>query len=413
MMDINFDMPSIITKRNVDSEQNPISVKILETKQVMDNHYCVVLNQLPDENFRLLIEGFTEVFDIEKLDKKTYKVDYAQGVVYFHPRAVGKVIVIEYYGIGYELLSASRIFTKVDRYGNILETLEELIEGATECLELIKTLGNAVQVINKLEEDVASGNRLHDDLVNDIEVGTPLHEQLDGDIKEASKWKDQLHQDVADGKVLQPILHNDIIQGNKTKEELDKSITNAQEDIATINATSNDIKYITVNQWVLNSESGMYEYTLTHTMNSKALTINCYYTDTDEFAFIGGKIVDKNNILFKNEEAVNLTVILNSRYYKPQTTLTSEIAEEIVEARKGKVDLKTKINEIDNSLVEVNSKLETSKLNSVNIIVTDSPPPIEERVLKTFYFKVTDTQNIGQSNCDSVKVSSNMGIKIL
>lgn len=96
-MDINFNIPSIIAKRNVDSEQNLISVKILETKQVMDNHYCIVLNQLPDRNRRLFIEGFTEIFDIEKLDKKNYKVDYAQGVVYFHPRTVGKVIVVDYY----------------------------------------------------------------------------------------------------------------------------------------------------------------------------------------------------------------------------------------------------------------------------------------------------------------------------
>ncbi|MEN8075309.1 BppU family phage baseplate upper protein [Clostridioides difficile] len=64
-------------------------------------------------------------------------------------------------------------------------------------------------------------------------------------------------------------------------------------------------------------------------------------------------------------------------------------------------------------LNEISEQMSNLKLNNVNIIVTDSPPPIEERVLKTFYFKVTDTQSIGQSNCNSVKVSPNMGIKIL
>lgn len=79
----------------------------------------------------------------------------------------------------------------------------------------------------------------------------------------------------------------------------------------------------------------------------------------------------------------------------------------------GTKKLESKLTEIDSKTAELNEQLETLKLNNVNIIVTDSPPPIEERVLKTFYFKVTDTQSIGQSNCNIVKVSPNTGIKIL
>lgn len=354
-MDINFDMPSIITKRNVDSEQNPISVKILETKQVMDNHYCVVLSQLPDENNRLLIEGFTEIFDIEKLDKKNYKVDYAQGVVYFHPKAVGKVIVVEYYGTGYELLSASRIFTKVDRYGNILETLEELIEGATECLELIKTLGDAVKVINKLEEDVASGNRLHDDLVNDIEVGTPLHEQLDGDIKEASKWKDQLHQDVADGKVLQPLLQQTVNDAEDVKVRLDQSIADAQDDIAIIEATGNKEVLIQSSEWALNGD--VYEKQITHTLNSENLHVTAKNSDTKEAVTIGYKIINKTTILLKSDEAVPLSVILSSSYYKP--LITTNVDEgEIIRARKGESSLDNKIGKIDENINTLNGQLD-------------------------------------------------------
>lgn len=37
-MDMDFNIPTIITKRNTDSNGNPISVKLIELRQVMDNH---------------------------------------------------------------------------------------------------------------------------------------------------------------------------------------------------------------------------------------------------------------------------------------------------------------------------------------------------------------------------------------
>lgn len=56
-MDIDFNIPTIITKRNVDSGGNPISVKLIEIRQIMDNYSCVVLSQTPDEYNRIYIEG--------------------------------------------------------------------------------------------------------------------------------------------------------------------------------------------------------------------------------------------------------------------------------------------------------------------------------------------------------------------
>lgn len=361
--DIDYDIPTIITKRNVDSMENPIGVKLLEKRQVMDNHSCIVLSQIPDENYRITIEGFNEVFNSDELGNNNFYVNYSQGVIHFLPRYKGKTVVIEYYGIGYELISASRVFYKYDKHGGIIETLEEILDNAKEQLELIKTLGDSVKVIEKLEMDLENGKVLHDNLENDIEVATPLQQNLHADVVEATKWKDQLHQDVTDGKVLQPLLQQTIDDAEDVKIRLDQSIENAQDDINTINATGNEIKYITASQWTWNSTNEMYEYTLTHTMNSKALTINCFYTENDEFAFIGGRIVDKNNILFRNEEAVNLTVVLNSRYYKPEVTTSSEVIEEVTEARFGEVDLKTKITKIDEDIITTNNKMIELKTN--------------------------------------------------
>lgn len=160
--------PVIITKRNVNSDGETISIYIIETKQIFAEESVVVLKQVPDELYRVKIQGYKEVFDRDKLKANEFKVDYVQGVVYFHPKAIGKTIVVEYYGIGYELISCSRIFTKYDKYGNVLETLEELIGNATEQLELIKTLGDSVAIIDKLENDITNAERLHDEMETEI-----------------------------------------------------------------------------------------------------------------------------------------------------------------------------------------------------------------------------------------------------
>ena len=55
----------LILKRNVDSHGNPISINILDVKQVMDSHSCIVLTQLPDEYYGVNIQGYNEVYDVD------------------------------------------------------------------------------------------------------------------------------------------------------------------------------------------------------------------------------------------------------------------------------------------------------------------------------------------------------------
>lgn len=360
--DIDYNIPTIITKRNVDSMENPIGVKLLEKRQVMDNHSCVVLSQIPDENYRITIEGFNEVFNSDELGNNNFYVNYSQGVIYFLPRYNGKTVVVEYYGIGYELISASRVFYKYDKHGGIIETLEEILDNAKEQLELIKTLGDSVKVIEKLEMDLENGKVLHDNLENDIEVGTPLQENLHSDIVEAKKWKDQLHQDVADGKVLQPLLQKTVDDAEDVKVRLDKSIADAQDDIATIEATGNKEILIQSSQWTLNGD--IYEKEITHDLYSENLHVTAKNSNTKEAVTIGYKILDKSRILLKSDENINMSVILSASYYHATQTISDDIAEEVVKARKGEVDLKTKIDSIDEQL----DNIETYNDGYVNIL---------------------------------------------
>ena len=379
-MDIDFNIPTIITKRNVDSGGNPISVKLIEIRQIMDNYSCVVLSQTPDEYNRIYIEGFTEVFDIEKLDKKNFKVDYSQGIIYFHPFNIGKAIAIEYYGVGYELISASRVFISTDKHGNVIDTLEEILNRASLQLKLIESLGGAIKVIEKLDEDIKNANNLNAYFDEMIPEATGLKNELDTIVTDAKGWKDQLKQDVADGKILQPLLHNDVIQGREVKQQLDQSIADAENTITKIEATGNEIVNIISSEWVYNDTSKMYEKQITHTCNSENIHVTCKTSDTKEALFLPWKIVDKSNVLLKSDEAIGVNVIISARYYK--ALIDNTTTQEVIDARKGEATLLDKMNKVDtsldnvaNDLPELLNQIEKNKKHIVikkNINITDN-----------------------------------------
>ena len=296
--------PVIITKRNTDSESNPISVSLIETRQISDGAF-IVLKQVPDELYRVNVQGYTEVFDVERLKVHEFKVDYEQGIVYFHPKAIGKTIVVEYYGKGYELISASRVFTKYDKYGNVIETLEDVIDS-------VYKIKPTLDRISKSEELI-----------------------------------DQIHSDLDKAEIIMPQFNEIVTESERVKEELDEVINAAQDDINTIKAAGNTEVLINADEWVLNGT--MYEKEITHDLNSENVHVSFKNADTKEGATIGYKIIDKTRILLKSDEAINLSVTLSASYYKP--LINTDVDEgEIVGAREGKASLR------DNMIRKINYK---------------------------------------------------------
>lgn len=302
--------PVIITKRNTDSEGNPISVYLIETKKIFSDGSFIVLKQIPDELERVTIQGYKEVFDVERMKVHEFKVDYEQGIVYFHPKAVGKTIVVEYYGKGYELISASRIFTKYDKFGNVIETLEDIIEKIHEIKPTLDRLTKSEELINEVNENLDRLEILNPEMKNNIEVGTNV------------------------------------------KNELEESIANAQDDIATISATGNVEMLVSTNEWYLNVD--VYEKEITHDLNSENPHLSFKNADTKEGVTMGYKIIDKTRILLKSDEAINLSVTLSASYYKP--LMTTNVDEgEILLAREGEANLR------DNMIRKINYKLFTAE----------------------------------------------------
>lgn len=360
-MDNYYKYGAIFTKRNVDAYQNPISTPMIEQKPVMDNHSCIILNELPNPQSRVEIENFTEVMDIEHITETNFKVDYKNGIIYFHPNKIGAQLEVHYDGIGYCLITASRIISKFDEYGNVVENIEEMLETGKNYIKAIELLGGAVPVLQRLEDDIDEANYLHDALTDDIAIGTPLQANL--------------HQDVIDGNVIQPILNNTvteansintelegniftgtalnqelddtIVEANTTKTQLDTSIADAQDDIAIIESTGNFSQIIELEYWVYNFDTERYEYTLSHDLYSENIMVNVIDNATKEPIFNEYKILNNSNILFWTDTTRQIKVILNGMYYKATVTISDNIAQEVVEARHTDPTLNDRLNKLD------------------------------------------------------------------
>ena len=259
-------------------------------------------------------------------------MDYAGGRVYFHSSLKGTAIRYRYGDKGYNLISANRVFTKLDENGSVVELLSDLIDQTREYIAILGTFEQATIVIKKLEQNITKAETLHNNLSNDIEVGTPLQVNLHADIAEATKWKDQLHSDVVDGKVLSPTLQNDVIEANVAKEELEEALTHIQDDIAVINSTGNETITVLATEWTYNNESKMYEKTITHNCASENIHITCKTSDTKDALFLPWRIVDKSKILLKSDEKIGVVINISARYYKP-LNLESVDEGEIIEGR--------------------------------------------------------------------------------
>ena len=130
--------------------------------QVIPHVNFLILEEVPDESHRVIINGFNEVKGMDNIvNENDFFVDYSGHHVYFHPNQSGNYITIDsYYGIGVSFVGANRIVTKTNIDLDIVETLQDLLDkyetigSITEIKELIDTL-NAQ--ITKVEDMLNSG----------------------------------------------------------------------------------------------------------------------------------------------------------------------------------------------------------------------------------------------------------------
>lgn len=124
----NYHDPTIINW-NLDNEGKPISLPVEnEIKQILNKK--IILEGIPDEQYRINIDNFVEINIRDKIENENeFKCDYTYGVLYFHNNQEGQEINInKYYSRGQFYFPASRIYSSIDSYGNITNTIQNLID---------------------------------------------------------------------------------------------------------------------------------------------------------------------------------------------------------------------------------------------------------------------------------------------
>lgn len=396
-----FDNETLLFKYNIDANGNPISIKVdNEQKQVSING-TIQMEFVPDEFNRIDMldennQQMYEVFNRDEITTNTYYVDYSSGTIYYDKSQFGKVKIYNYYNRGLQLIGASRLYDEKSITGEgIVKTLQDIIDEGRKCLELIKSLGDAVIIINKLQKNLDDGNILHENLLEDISIGSAVRDDLEEktDIANttinslvtktqdgnntvnqlieknaiATEKKQALDESIQSATDTNTTLSNTNQAGTQINLTLQQTIAEASDDIATINATGNKSLIIGAS----NFTNG--EYTWTHSMNNDNLIVSILSTDTNEPIIADYKIIDKNNILIRNsEENPNLKVILSASYYQGNSVIGSTVEEflgDSIGTDEDKVRLRG-----------VNGEVQNPVTNSDAVFMTDGTTKLTKKI---------------------------------
>lgn len=154
-----------LLQRHTDVNGNNVCEEIKdEVKQVIDRE--VLLEQIPHPYMGMSVvyseknpatNNVTNTIlkEIDMNETLTsfdqMKVDYNTGKIILHYALEGKYLNISYWGMGYNLIHSSRVYTKLDENLNVTQTLEDIIEK----LRNINNAGYIVDTLQTLEKELA------------------------------------------------------------------------------------------------------------------------------------------------------------------------------------------------------------------------------------------------------------------
>ena len=185
---------------HTDNNGNPQSIACTETQKVSPIHYCIQLNQIPDDTQLIEVKiGNTilsEVYDSQPIGQNNYKVDFSDGIIWFSASRAGATVTISYSGIGYKVISAKRVMINDGDYieDNTLQKLIDLNAQAVASVNNIqKNLDNIIDSAERYCE-TAKGliDREVEDTKNDMKQAyNKLYSQMDTYVGEILKFKTQ------------------------------------------------------------------------------------------------------------------------------------------------------------------------------------------------------------------------------
>ena len=344
-----FSTHTNIIKKHTDINGNLIVESIDgEVKQVCNSH--VVLEQIPHSlmNMEVSLINYIQTTDdvmdasyslmnmvndnVIVLQEDEYKVDYNEGKVWVNANLEGKYLSINYWGIGHSLIHLSRVYTSLDDKGNVVETLEMLIDEGYKALKFIGDYPTALEEGKVIVSIINNAATLREDIQKLIENGTLLENDLLQANNTARTYLDTLAQLIPESEVLRSdlsslieegtILNNNLSEtvesgsellvktagANQTLIYLREAITNSDNLVNELNKHDNMIATFKISNWSDNNTISW-----THNLNSVSLII-AFYDNEDRKIDLDYKIENNNQITFTHHTPIEFKAVVNIAY---------------------------------------------------------------------------------------------------
>lgn len=173
-------LEQIVAQYYTDYDGNPMSYHIIRKFQISPNNFQIQLDGVYDKHKGVEVvepDGMFRVKNHDELSKNKYYVR-ADGNVFFDESMAGKTVKIDYYSIGLPCIGAGRIYTLLDDKGNVIETLQDIIQAGQLAIESLKTFGDVRIVIDEIKTSQYQALKCRQNLDEGIDEARDLFNKL-------------------------------------------------------------------------------------------------------------------------------------------------------------------------------------------------------------------------------------------
>lgn len=221
---------------NINDYKDPIVSQWNKYARIVENEPHVVtsgmfaLTGLPDIQQRVVINGYVEIGDKDKIESSDeFKIDYTNGYVFMHSSKEGETInVAKYASRGVNYYPASRVYTGVNSFGEVTETLDDFLDKVDQVYDAATNLDESIakgkQTKQELDTSISTSVTRKGQLDASIDTSITKKDELDASINSSITRKNQLDESIVDSVVKKGELDNSISLSTNKKQEIDSSI---------------------------------------------------------------------------------------------------------------------------------------------------------------------------------------------
>lgn len=318
----------IKTEYFLDKNGDPSLVDVQYEKHVINPNGLVQLRNIPSIHtvFNITTKNGVEVVKYNKVDEiinqTDFTVDYTNGLLTFHSSQINKEIQVSYTNaIGRLSISSDRIFTKTDNQGNIVQTLNTLIDEGREVLSNLETIGGANKIINELKGYMESVKGLSTTIIE----GSNINNTLKRTNETAKTTSSTLNSAVASANNKMQEM-TEWVNKNGDVVNLNNRVTTAEGKLNTVGASLEQI-----DGKLNNVPVNINEYSDLVVDNDWTLSLQKALENNNKIYFpkgtykLGKILIEKSNVEIYGDSENTLIIPLGSIVFDVQGSLSNEI----------------------------------------------------------------------------------------